>query len=459
MQLEAADFGQEISMFRFIKILVIFVVIGIAGTSLLWYVRAQQENKPRFRTTVAERGELLATINATGTIEPEEVIDIGAQVAGMITKFGQDPKNTSAVIDYGSEVEKGTVLVQIDESLYKATVEQAQANVNQAQANVNLAKANLLSMKSKLVQTKRDWDRVQKLGPTKALSDQDYDTAKNAWETADAVVPGGEASLEAALKAVEVAKATLKTAKINLDYCTIRSPVKGVIIDRRINIGQTVVSSLSAPSLFLLAKDLRRLQVWASVNEADIGHLHTGQTVTFGVDAFPGQRFKGVVLQIRLNATMTQNVITYTVVVSTDNSKGTLLPYMTANVNFEIDRKPNALRVPNAALRWQPSPQQVVPEMRVEYAKAQRAAAGAPGAKAPDAGKKDSHERGRVWVQEGAFVKPLKVRIGLSDGAMTEIVDGELQEGMPVVIGELHEEAAATTSNPFTPQMFRNKGN
>jgi len=314
-------------------------------------------------------------------------------------------------------------------------------------------------MKSKLVQTKRDWDRVQKLGPTKALSDQDYDTAKNAWETADAVVPGGEASLEAALKAVEVAKATLKTAKINLDYCTIRSPVKGVIIDRRINIGQTVVSSLSAPSLFLLAKDLRRLQVWASVNEADIGHLHTGQTVTFGVDAFPGQRFKGVVLQIRLNATMTQNVITYTVVVSTDNSKGTLLPYMTANVNFEIDRKPNALRVPNAALRWQPSPQQVVPEMRVEYAKAQRAAAGAPGAKAPDAGKKDSHERGRVWVQEGAFVKPLKVRIGLSDGAMTEIVDGELQEGMPVVIGELHEEAAATTSNPFTPQMFRNKGN
>src|SRR5262249_39060289 len=147
-----------------------------------------------------------------------------------------------------------------------------------------------------------------------------------------------------AKRAVEVNRAALETAKINLKYCTIVSPVKGVIVDRRVNIGQTVVASLSAPSLFLLAKDLTRLQVWASVNEADIGQIRPGQPVSFRVAAYPGERFQGTVTQIRLNATMTQNVVTYTVVVSTDNSNGRLLPYMTATLDFEIARRTSVLR-------------------------------------------------------------------------------------------------------------------
>jgi len=443
---------------RILRLVLILVVIAAIGAGGWWYFLARDGNKSHFRTAVAERGELLATINATGTIEAEENIDIGAQVQGKIEKFGPDPKAPKKTIDYGSEVEEGTVLAQIDPSLYQASVNQATANLHQAQANVDKAKADLVAMRSKLEQTKRDWDRVQKLAPTKALSDLDVDTAKNAWETAQAAVPGGEAAVKAAEAAVEVAKALWNTAKINLAYCTIKSPVKGVVITRRVNIGQTVVSSLSAPSLFLLARDLRRIQVWASVNEADIGHMRTGQPVTFAVDAFPGQKFKGSILQIRLNATTTQNVTTYTVVVSTDNSDGKLLPYMTANLDFEIDRHTNVLRVPNAALRWQPAPQQVVPDARADFAKSMKAASGASGSK-PAEKTKDGHDRGKVWVEDGDFVRPVKVRIGLSDGLMTEITGGDLQEGTPVIIGETHDNnSGGGTTNPFTPQMFRNKG-
>ncbi|HEV2950222.1 MAG TPA: efflux RND transporter periplasmic adaptor subunit [Gemmataceae bacterium] len=443
---------------RILRLLAILVVVAAIGAGGWWYLFAKDNNKSKFRTAAAERGELLATINATGTIEAEENIDIGAQVQGMIKEFGKDPKDPNKTIDYGSEVEENTVLAQIDPSLYKAAVDQAAANLHQAEANVLQAKANLISLQSKQKQTKRDWDRVQKLAPSKAISDLDIDTAESASEIADAAVHVGDASLEAAKKQVEVAQAQLQTAKINLAYCTIKSPVKGVVVTRRVNIGQTVVSSLSAPSLFLLAKDLRRLQVWASVNEADIGHLRTGQPVTFAVDAFAGQKFKGTILQIRLNATMTQNVVTYTVVVSTDNSDGKLLPYMTANLDFEIDRHPNALLVPNAALRWQPAPQQVAPDARADFVKTLRAAKGTPEGKPPEKAK-DGHDRGRVWVEDGEFVRPVKVRTGLSDGTMTEITGGDLQEGTPVVIGESHENNASSgTSNPFTPQMFKNKG-
>jgi HlyD family secretion protein len=225
-----------------------------------------------------------------------------------------------------------------------------------------------------------------------------------------------------------------------------------------VNIGQTVVASLSAPSLFLLAKDLRRIQVWASVNEADIGHLRTGQQVSFSVDAFPGTRFKGTIVQMRLNATMVQNVVTYTVVVSTDNSDGKLLPYMTANLDFEIDRRENALRVPNAALRWQPAPQQVAPDARADFIKTLRAAKGTASDSKPAEKAKDNHDRGRVWVEDGQFVRPVKVRIGLSDGTMTEITGGDLADNTPVVVGETHENnTGGGTSNPFTPQLFKNK--
>jgi HlyD family secretion protein len=429
------------------------VVLAAAGILGCFYAFGHKEPKSRLRTAIVKKGDLSTTIHATGTIEPEEVIDIGAQVAGMIQEFGRDPRNSSAPIDYGSMVEKGTILAKIDESLYRAAVKQATANMDQAEATVRQAEANLRVMKSKFVQTKRDWDRVQKLQVTKALSELDVDTAKNAFETAEAGVPREEATVDAAKKSVEVCRAALETAQVNLNYCTIVSPVKGVIVARRVNIGQTVVASLSAPSLFLLAKDLTRLQIWASVNEADIGHIQPGQAVHFQVAAFPEERFHGKVIQVRLDAAMNQNVVTYTVVVGTDNPDDRLLPYMTATLDFEIERRTSVIRVPNAALRWQPAPHQIAPDFRAQNPKSVPDETGLPSVDAAEGPKEKNIQEGRVWVEDGQFVRPVKVRVGISDGLLTEIVGGDLQEGTAVVVGETTEENGADSSNPFAPKL------
>jgi HlyD family secretion protein len=448
-------------MKKYAKMLLYLLVLAACGLSGGWYyLYGRADTKLRLRTATTEKGDLLATISATGTIEPEEVVDVGSQVTGMVLEFGRDPKDPTRSVDYCSNVEEGTVLAKIDLSLYNAALEKAQADLGQAQANVKLAEANLVAMRSKLVQTKRDWDRVKDLRATKALSDFDIDTAQNAYEAAEAAIPGGEAGVVAAQKMVETAKANLHLAEINVGYCTIKSPVRGTIVARRVDIGQTVVSSLSVASLFLIAKDLKKMQIWASVNEADIGNIRPGQTVRFTVDAYPGQHFKGQVAQIRLNATMTQNVVTYTVVVNTDNSDGKLLPYLTTNLEFEVSRHKNVLRVPNAAVRWQPQPQQVAPAERAAYMKALKRQSGTGAGEATKSTEKESRDKVRIWVEDGEFVKPVAVRIGLTDGVNTEIVSGDLTEGTPVITGESRQNGADAggTTNPFTPQMFRPKG-
>ncbi|MCX5892421.1 MAG: efflux RND transporter periplasmic adaptor subunit, partial [Deltaproteobacteria bacterium] len=300
------------------RTLIIAVAAVVVALLFLGYLLLGSSTSAGFKTAQVKRGDLQATINATGTVEPEEVVDIGAQVAGRIVSFGKD-KNGEEV-DYGSFVEAGMVLARIDDALYAADAASAKAQLAQAKAAVQKAQADLGQMRAKLVQTENDWARAQKLGPSDALSKTDFDAARSNYEVAKANLAVGQAAIVQAQGTVAQAEAALKRALQNLDYCTIKSPVKGVIIDRRVNIGQTVVSSLNAPSLFLLAKDLNRLQVWVSVNEADIGRIKPGQPVAFTVDAQPGVVFPGKVGKIRLNATMTQNVVTYTVEVDTDNS-------------------------------------------------------------------------------------------------------------------------------------------
>jgi HlyD family secretion protein len=466
-----------------VGLLLLAVVGGLGG----WYYFHGDNHAPSFRTGQLERGDLLATINATGTIEPEEVIDVGAQVAGQILRFGDDPRGSGKLIDFGSPVEKDTVLAHIDEALYqaqvdrskaqlesaKAALESAVAQVGTAEANVEKAVADLGRMKAVAEQADHDWARAKKMYPTAALAAADYDSYEAAYRTAKASLAVGEATIvqnKAALKDAQAnvskakanvvdAEAALKNAEINLGYCTIKSPVKGVIVDRRVNIGQTVVSSLNAPSLFLIAKDLKRLQVWASVNEADIGNVHSGQPVTFTVDAYPGRVFKGVVApdQPRLNASMTQNVITYTVVVNTDNSDGKLIPYLTANLLFEVSRQKNVLLAPNSALRWKPNPQQVAPDARDDYVRSQRRNKTQPGEKPPPGAEKERHDQSTLWVQEGEFVRPVKVRIGLSDGLVTEVLGGDVREGSTIVHGENRSHEGGGTSNPFAPKMFNKK--
>jgi HlyD family secretion protein len=232
-----------------------------------------------------------------------------------------------------------------------------------------------------------------------------------------------------------------------------------VILDRRVNIGQTVVASLNAPSLFLIAKDLKRMEIWASVNETDVGSIHVGQGVRFTVGAFPNQSFRGTVSQIRLNASMNQNVVTYTVVVGVDNTTGQLLPYLTARLQFEVEERKDTLLVPNAALRWQPKVAQVAEEDRAAYALALRQRAAAPRAPAhPKKGETRTRERGTLWVRKGDHVKPLFVEIGLTDGVQTEVVASTLRDGTEVIVGQTAvEESDADPGSPFLPKLKNDK--
>jgi HlyD family secretion protein len=437
--------------------IVVVLVLALSGAGAAWYFRSTRDQPVTYRTAEVKRDDLVVSIAATGTVEPEEVIDVGAQVAGQILSFGKDENGKT--IDYGSAVDEGMVLARIDDSLYAADAAQASAQLQVAKAGVARADADLIQTKAKLYQAQRDWERAQKLGPSEALAATSYDAYKSAYETAKSNVAVAVAAIGQAQAGVAQAEAVLKRTQRNLSYCTIRSPVKGIIIDRRVNIGQTVVASLNAPSLFLIAKDLKRMQVWASVNEADIGNIHPGQPVSFTVDAYPDQIFHGEVGKVRLNASMTQNVVTYTVEIITDNSSGKLLPYLTANVNFELDRRSNVLLVPNAALRWSPQPEQIVPEFRqtsLESSGNGRPPVG-PAVSGKPAGRNGAVRRqGIVWVLEGNMVRPVKVKTGLSDGALTEVSGGDLQPGQPVVLGELRSAAAgASDANPFMPQIRR----
>lgn len=428
-------------MQRFLKIPIAAgaVVVLAAGTALWWW-HAREGSQLSFRTAVVKRGDVAATISASGTIEPVQVVDVGAQVAGRINSFGTDVAGRP--VDYGSVVEQGAVLATIDESVYAA-------DLSVAKAGELSAKANLEQMKAKLDQAAAEWARVQDLFTNKLVAQTDFDTAKANYEVARANVSVAESG-------IAQAQADLEKAQRNLDFCVIKSPVKGVIIDRRVNIGQTVVASLNAPSLFLIAQDLTRMQIWVSVNEADVGRIKVGAPATFNCAAFPGRQFEGTVGQVRLNATMTQNIVIYTVVVNTENPDNVLLPYLTANVNFVVRQETNTLLVPNAALRWSPtSLAMIAPEARanVQLDPPGDAPNGTNGS--PTKPEKGAERREALWVKEGQYVRPVEVKAGTTDGINTAVAAADLREGAEVVIGENAGGAQSATQNPFVPRFIR----
>jgi HlyD family secretion protein len=469
----------------------LIVVVGIVAGGAAYYATYVSANPTvNFRTTEVKRDNLTYTISATGTVEPEEVVDIGAQVMGRVKDFGLDPSDPEGKkrIDYRSVVHEGTVLAYIDDSTYKAQLDQANAAYLRSQADVK-------QMQAKLLQSEQDRKRAESLRsikdipgtdrPIKGIADSDYDLAVANHEVAKANVAVGQAT-------VKQTAAALELAKTNLDYTIIKSPVEGEIIARRVNIGQTVVASLNAPSIFLIGKDLRRMQVWASVNEADIGKIMSRKDmpVRFTVDAFQGEVFRGKVLQVRLNANMTQNVVLYTVVVAFDNSDKKLIPYLTANLQFEVEEHQDVLTVPTAALRWKPKVEQVVPELRESLSSTleSRPGGGQGGgggqrggqgdrqddgqrggqrggqsdAPSPRAERSDKPEQkrdvsGRLWVKDGKFVRPIDVQIGATDGTQTEVSGDGIKEGLKVVMGVSQADKVADsdeTKNPFAPPSF-----
>ena len=393
----------------------------------------------RYVSEAATRADVVATIAASGTLEPEELVDVGSQVSGQIVAFGTD--RDGAEVDYCSPVTNGTVLARIDDVTYLADLDVAKAQFAIAEAAVASARANAAKAEVDLERETKEWERAKALGVGIAQSQSDYDAAEAAYKGADAQLGIAKASVASAVAQVVQAKAAVEKAERNLGYCTISSPVDGVVVDRRVNLGQTVVSSMSASSLFLVAKDLRTMRIWASVNEADVGGVRAGQGVSFTVDAFPGRTFRGVVRRVRLNATLSSNVVTYTVEIDVDNADLTLLPYLTASVEFETEAVRDALAVPSRALRYTPSGAPPPP-----------AAEGADGA---------------VWLApadgEKTPPRPVPVKVLLNNGSLAAVEPleaGAFAPGARVVVREeaaAEGKAAAPSSsgskNPFMPNM------
>ncbi len=416
-------------------VIVIAVAVAVGG----WLVSLFSDNKEQlvFNTVKAD---MRKTISATGTVEPEELINVGAQVGGMITSFGVDVDGNN--VDYRSKVTENMVLANIDDSLYVSEVRECEANREQALAAIETAKANITLSEAQLKLAEANWKRAQQLNPQNVIPQSDYDSALADYEVAKADIGVSKANLAQAEAQLAAAEATLIKAKQNLGYCVISSPVNGVIIDRRVNIGQTVNSSMSAPSLFLIAKDLKKMQVWVSVNEADVGEIKVGQKAEFTVDAFPNRTFFGEVLKIRLNATMSQNVVTYIAEIGTDNSDETLLPYLTANVEFILAERDNVLAVPNSALRFTPDAA-MVPEEYLNFSL--------------------NEDERSVWVMRDGKICPVAVKTGLNDGVHSEIIAGNLKPGDEVITGvtvvKIEENNTQDNSgSPFLPKPpSRNK--
>ena len=425
-------------MKKIIKAVVIIAIIAAAVAAVYyWKNNSSGGTEYVFKTEKAERGDIARTISASGTVEPEDLVNVGAQVNGKIMSFGTDAEGKK--IDYRSQVKAGMVLAQIDDVLYAAELRQCKAEKLQAEAAIVAGKADIRQAKARELLAERNWQRAQELYNKKAMAKSDFDAAESEWHSTQADTAAAEAALKKYEAQLAIAEAALVKAQRNMDYCVITSPVDGIIIDRRVSVGQTVVSNMSASSIFLIAKEFKKMQVWVSVNEADIGSIKPGMPVEFTVDAFPGTTFSGEVHKIRLNATMSQNVVTYIVEVVTDNSSGKLIPYLTANVKFILAGRKNVVNVSNAALRFRPAEKLISPEFR------NAAKLLAPGERL-------------IWIAAGnKSVRPIAVKTGLNAGGRVEIISGDIPADAEIVyaVSELKKDEVAksgSAKSPFMPE-------
>ncbi|KAF1720370.1 efflux RND transporter periplasmic adaptor subunit [Pseudoxanthomonas wuyuanensis] len=314
------------------RLLIAAVALALlAGAGWFWQQRAKAAAESAYRTATVERGNIRVAISATGTLSATSTVIVGSQISGQVT---------DVLVDFNSPVKKGDVLARIDPSSYEAQIEQGSAQIASAQASLRQYQATLRN-------AELDYQRKVDLGRQQLVAQSDVDLARAALDQARAQVNSSQAQIRQQTAATQ-------TTRINLDRTVIRSPVDGVVLTRTIEPGQTVAASLQAPELFTIAEDLRKMKIELAVDEADIGQVKQGQSVSFTVDAFADRQFRGTVEQVRLSATTTSNVVTYPVVVSVDNSDETLLPGLTVNAEIEVSRRDNVLKVTNAALRYKP---------------------------------------------------------------------------------------------------------
>ena len=348
------------------------LAVAIAAGLTIWLVPWGGEANG-YETAPVQYGDITQTVSASGTLNPVKIVNVGAQVSGIVKKIN---------VDFNSRVKAGEILLTLDPTLFKAQVGQSRANLHAAEANQLLARANE--------------ERAQEMFRQHYVSRADLDQVIAGRKAADAQV--------------ELAKAQLEQSETNLAYTVIHSPIDGVIINRVVDVGQTVAASFQTPTLFQIGQDLKKMQIDATVDEADIGAIKTGEEASFTVDAYPGSRFAGIVTQVRLNPTVVQNVVTYDVVIAVDNPDERLLPGMTAYVGIEVNSHQHVLVVPNAALR---------------------VSLGAAGSTTPMEGP----GRGVVYVVTPDGPRLTAVAVGISDNRRTEISGSGVKAGDQVVVG------------------------
>jgi HlyD family secretion protein len=413
------------------KVILVVVALAVVVTASMaaYYRKAGPGDAAAVvSTTSVARGSVVEAVEATGTLEAVTTVAVGTQVSGTIKEL---------YADYNSEVRKGQVIAQLEPSLFETQVEQARATLQRMQAEVESAKVQVEDTAVKL-------KRARELSARQLIPATDL-------ETAHANARQAEASLQAAQAQLVQGRASLRNNEVNLGHATIKAPIDGIVISRSVDVGQTVAASMSAPTLFVLAQDLKQMQVNASVDESDIGRIGAGQNVEFRVDAYPDETFNGTVKQVRLEPKVDQNVVSYVTVIDVPNPDLKLKPGMTANVTIEIARADNVLRVPTAALRFRPTAETFT--ALGQQAPAPRAAGGqaARGARVPGA---SESPRAGVWVLEDGHLRRVRVQAGISDGTAIAIEGGELTEGAAVVTGPA---AAATntqqrSTSPLLPQ-------
>ncbi|HQU61630.1 MAG: efflux RND transporter periplasmic adaptor subunit [Nitrosomonas sp.] len=381
---------------RIAKSSFIALLLTIA-VSIYWFTRDSDESKVNpYLTRALDRGDIIQTISANGTLTPVVLVNVGTQISGTVARL---------YADFNDEVETGQILAELDPALLQAQLQQSGANLLSAQTQHNITRSKL--------------ERHQRLYEQGFISAEGLDIVKQ--------------ELDAARAQLAVSRAQVERDRANLSYSIIKSPISGVVIARDVDIGQTVAANFQTPVLFQIAKDLREMQINISVSEADIGLLHIGQPINFTVDAYQNRTFSGTVKQVRLNPTIQENVVTYNVVAMVSNDEGALLPGMTANIHFVVDQRRNVLRMPNAALRYQPDDAE---------------SAGSTGARV----QKKSDGQVTVYQLIDGVRAVAYVATGITDGNYTEIVVSELKEGDAVIIRD--KSGKKDSASQFRFRMF-----
>lgn len=398
------------------------LLIALAGAAAWWYFKS--EDVPMlYKTAPAKRMDIMVTVTATGKVSPKDQVEVSSELSGIIDKV---------YVDYNDQVKAGQPLARLDTSKNRATVLQKKSSLRSAQAQVKTARANLEEAQLNYRYYQEVWEKSEGRHP----SQQTLDNARITLTKA-------EASLENALASVDSAKADLEYAESDLEKSVIVSPIDGVVLSRSVEAGQTVASSLSAPTLFLLARDLRNMELLVNVDEADIGHVRVGQSATFTVDAYPGRTFNAEITQIRLASTAaaTSSVVSYQTVLKVNNDQLLLLPSMTAVTDINITSAEQALVIENAALRYRPN----VTASSPQRAQASGGLVGSmmPRMRRPDmprtAGENNSvsqlmeRRKATIWVLRNNQPVAVEVETGINNGAYTQIVSGDLQEGDLVI--------------------------